>query len=107
GRRPWGGGGAGGGGGQMRGAASSARRTPGALGPLRHGRGTGAVPRFRSSDRGLRRWGDRLLPGRRGSRPGGAFAGGALPGGALAGGRRGFGPRRGVRPRRRGGGPGA
>ena len=56
---------------------SRARRSPGAPGPLRHGRGPGAVPRFRSSGRGLRRWGDRLLPGRRGSRPGGAFAGGA------------------------------
>jgi hypothetical protein len=92
-----------GGGREMRGAAFSARRTPGAPGPLRHGRGPGAVPRFRSSDRGLRRWGDRLLPRRRGSRPGGAFPGGALPGGALAGGRRGFGRRRGFGTGRRGG----
>jgi len=75
-----------GGGREMRGAAFSARRTPGSPGPLRHGRGPGAVPRFRSSGRGLRRWGDRLLPGRRGSRPGGAFPGGAFPGGAFPGG---------------------
>jgi len=89
---------------QMPGAAFTARRSPGAPGPLRHGRGSGAVPRFRSSGRGLRRWGDRLLPGRRGSRPGGAiparafrggaFRGGAFPGGARAGGGGGLGGRR-------------
>jgi rod shape-determining protein MreD len=85
---------------EMPGAAFSARRMPGAPGPLRHGRGPGAVPKFRSSGRGLRRWGDRLLPGRRGSRlggtfPGGAIPGGSFPGGAPADGRRGFGRRRG------------
>jgi rod shape-determining protein MreD len=79
-----------GGGRRVPGAAFTARRSPGGPGPLRHGRGPGAVPRFRSSGRGLRRWGDRLLPGRRGSRTGGAFPGGALPGGR----RRGFGRRR-------------
>ena len=93
-----------GGGRAMPGAAFSARRTPGAPGPLRHGRGPGAVPKFRSSGRGLRRWGDRLLPGRRGSRPGGAFPGGALAGGRGGpGGRRGFGRRRGFGAGRRGG----
>jgi rod shape-determining protein MreD len=91
-----------GGGREMPGAAFSARRRPGAPGPLRHGRRPGAVPRFRSG-RGLRRWGDRLLPGRRGSRPGGAFAGGVFPGGSLAGGRRGFGRRRGFGAGRRSG----
>jgi rod shape-determining protein MreD len=83
-----------GGGRGVPGAAFAARRSPGGPGALRHGRGPGAVPRFRSSGRGLRRWGDRLLPGRRGSRTGGAFPGGAFPGGALAGGRRGPGGRR-------------
>jgi len=102
-----------GGGRGMRGAAFTARRAPGVPGPLRHGRGPGAVPRFRSS--GLRRWGARLLPGRRGSRPGGAVPGGALPGGGLPGrglagggrgglgGRRGFGRRRGFGATGRGG----
>jgi rod shape-determining protein MreD len=92
------------------GAAFTARRAPGGPGPLRPGRGPGAVPRFRSSGRGLRRWGARLLPGRRGSRPGGAFPGGGLAGGGLAGGgrggldgRRGFGRRRGFGAARRGG----
>jgi rod shape-determining protein MreD len=87
-----------GGGRAMSGAAFSARRAAGAPGPLRHGRGPGAVPKFRSSGRGLRRWGDRLLPGRRGSLPGGALAGGR--GGP--GGRRGFGRRRGFGAGRRG-----
>jgi len=79
-----------GGGRGMRGAAFTARRAPGG--------------------RGLRRWGTRLLPGRRGSRPGGAFPGGAFPGGGLAGGgrggldgRRSFGRRRGFGAARRGG----
>src|SRR5262249_44112308 len=102
-----------GGGREMRGAAFGARRTPAAPGPLRHGRGPGAAPRFRSNGRGLRRWSDRLRPGRRGSRlggtfpggalPGGGFPGGSFPGGALAGGRRGFGRRRGFGAGRRGG----
>jgi rod shape-determining protein MreD len=90
--------GAAGGGREMPGAAFGARRTPGAPGALRHGRGPGAVPKFRSSGRGLRRWGDRLRPGRRGSRPGGAFAGGPFPGE-----RRGFGRRRGFGAGRRSG----
>ena len=82
-----------GGGRGVPGAAFSARRSPGGPGVLRHGRGPGAVPRFRST--GLRRWGDRLLPGRRGSLPGGAFPGGALAGGrgGPGGRRRGFGRR--------------
>jgi hypothetical protein len=97
-----------GGGREMRGAAFGARRAPGAPGPRRHGRGTGAVPKFRGSGRGRRRWGDRLRPGRRGSRlggtfPGDAFPSGSFPGGALAGGRRGFGRRRGFGAGRRGG----
>jgi rod shape-determining protein MreD len=72
-----------GGGRTMSGAAFAARRSPGAPGALRSGHGQGAVPRFKSG--GLRRWADRMLPGRRGSLPGG--------GGGL-GGRRGFGGRR-------------
>ncbi|HEY7360163.1 MAG TPA: hypothetical protein VH642_05070, partial [Streptosporangiaceae bacterium] len=100
----WGNGNGLGGGRGMRGAAFTARRAPGGPGPLRHGRGPGAVPRFRSSGRGLRRWGARLLPGRR-SRPGGAFPGGGLAGGGLGGldGRRGFGRRRRFGAARRGG----
>ena len=81
-----------GGGREMSGAAFSARRTAGA-----------AVPKFRSSGRGLRRRGDRLLPGRRGSRLGGSLAGGAFPGGSLSGRRRGFGGRRGFGAGRHGG----
>jgi len=99
-----------GGGRGMRGAAFTARRAPGGPGPLRHGRGPGAVPRFRSGGHGLRSWGARLLPGRRGAFPGGALPGGALPGGGLAGGgrgglggRRGLGRRRGFGAARRGG----
>jgi len=77
-------------------------RSPGGPGPLRHGRGAGAVPRFRSS--GPRRWGDRLLPGRRGSLPGGAFPGGALAGGGGPGRRRrGFARRHGFGAGRRSG----
>jgi hypothetical protein len=97
----WGRGNGLGGGRGMRGAAFTAHRAPGGPGPLRHGRGPGAVPRFRSGGRGLRRWGARLLPGRRGARPGGAFPGGALPGRGLAdGGRGGLGGRRGLGRRR-------
>jgi len=104
-RAPGGGGGLGGGRG-MRGAAFTARRSPTAPGPLRHGRGAGAVPRFRGSGRAPRRWGGRLLPRRRGSLPGGTSAGGALAGGGLGGPggrRRGFGGRRGFGAGRRGG----
>jgi hypothetical protein len=101
----WGNGNGLGGGRGIRGAAFTARRGPGGPGPLRPGRGPGAVPRFRSSGRGLRRWGARLLPGRRGSRPGGAFPAGGLAAGGRGGldGRRGFGRRRAFGAARRGG----
>jgi rod shape-determining protein MreD len=95
------GGGLGGGRG-MRGAAFTAGRAAGAPGALRSGRGQGAVPRFRGAGRGLLRWGDRVLPGRRGGMPGRAFPGGALSGGSrggLGGRRRGFGGSRRTGPR--------
>ncbi|HYB85937.1 MAG TPA: rod shape-determining protein MreD [Streptosporangiaceae bacterium] len=81
---------AGGGGRGMSAAAFTAGRTPGAPGALRSGRGHGAVPRFRAAGRGPRSWRDRLLPGRRGSLPGGGLSGGSGIGG-LGGRRRGFG----------------
>ena len=83
-----------GGGRGVPGSAFKAGRAPGAPGPLRSGRGPGAVPRFRSAGRGLFGWGGRVLPGRRGSQPGGALPGRAFSGGSrggLAGRRRGFG----------------
>ena len=78
-----------GGGRTMSGAAFVARGS---------GRGQGAVPRFRSG--GLRRWADRVRPGRRGSLPGGGGPGGRR---GFGGRRRGFGGSRGagIGPRRR------
>jgi rod shape-determining protein MreD len=76
-----------------RGAAFTARRSPGAPGPLRSGRGAGTAPRFR----GGRRWfgmGDASLPGgRRGSLPG-SQRGSLRQRRGLGGRRRGFGGRR-------------
>ncbi len=66
----------------MSGATFTARRAPGAPGPLRSGRGQGAVPRFRATGRGLSRLVGRV-PRRRGSLPGGGRGG--------RGGRRGLG----------------
>ena len=83
-RHRWGRGAGGGmpGGRGMSGATFTARRAPGAPGPLRSGRGQGAVPRFRATGRGLSRLVGRV-PRRRGSLPGGGRGG--------LGGRRGLG----------------
>jgi len=64
----------------------------------RSGQGSGAVPRFRGAGRGLLGRGGLVLPGRRGSLPGGQFSGGSR--GGLAG-RRGFGRSRRTGLRRR------